>query len=59
MPSDDVDNSMIVENVIVPSENTSVNENVYVPSEISSIIEKPIVNLSEPISDESCIFYGY
>jgi len=59
LPSDDVDNSKIVEDVNVPSENTNVIENVYVPFEISSVVEEPLVNLSASISDESCVFCGY
>jgi len=53
MPSDDVNNSKIVENVKVPSENTSVVDDVYVPSKISRLVKEPLVNLSAPISDEN------
>jgi len=53
MPSDDVNNSKIVENVKVPSENTSVVDDVYVPSKISRLVKEPLVNLSAPISNEN------
>ena len=53
MSSDDINNSKIVEDVNVLSENTNAIKDVYVPSKISSVVEEPLVNLSASISDES------
>ena len=46
MPSDDVDDLKVVEDV-----------NVH--SEISSVVEDLLVNPDTPIIDESCVFCGY
>ena len=46
VPSDDVDDSKVV-------------EDVHIHSEISSVTEDPLVNLATLIIDESCVFCMY
>jgi len=47
---------------IVPSNNvddSKIVEDIYIPSEISSVVEAPLVNPDAPIIDKSCAFCRY